>query len=1278
MPAQGPSIRASPASDEVPAARKHPDAGQQQTILRQLSGISPATILNNAKREQFFSAGIVCRNVQQCGAVARRHKMQHNGHAEKYLCEHPTPIGKAPEPAMTPDDAKPPLFAPNTSQNTARARGRNVGKGTGKGAGKTRGGNTKQTLESRYELNRGHVFLNGTQALVRLMLDQARLDKARGLSTGGLVTGYRGSPMAEVDVEMWRAKRHTDAHGVEFLPAINEDMAASILAGAQQAEGQPHTNVDGVFGLWYGKGPGLDRSLDALNHANAYGSSPNGGVLLAVGDDHGCVSSTLAHQSEFDLIGGHMPVISPSDISEIISFGLFGFALSRFSGLWVGFKCAAELIEAAGSIELAALPSFRKPRITDTADGFHIRWPDFPGLHLEERMQAKVDAASAFARMNRIDKLIHGTPRARIGFVSTGKAHGDLMESLRLLGLDARACKRLGIDIYKLGMTWPVERDGAMDFMRGKHEIIFVEEKRGLVEEQFRAISTMMGDGAPARFSGKTGPDGKRLIKETGVLSATYLLPVVAARLDHHCKGEDFAGRARALTREPGQRNAPPFAQRTPHFCSGCPHNTSTRVPEGSQALSGIGCHFMAVLMDRQTKYICQMGGEGAGWTGTSKFNGNRHIFQNLGDGTWYHSGSLAIRQAVAANTNITFKVLFNDAVAMTGGQPVDGPISPQMIAMSAAVEGVRRIAIVSDDPRGMDRSGYPDSASFHDRREMDALQRELRLFEGVSLLLYNQTCAAEKRRRRKRGLMDDPKRFVVINQEVCEGCGDCSIASNCLSVEPVDTPLGRKRRINNASCNKDYTCLDGFCPSFVTVEGERITAARRKVPDSITRAIAKLEAPALPAVDERANILVTGVGGTGVTTVGAVLAMAAHLDGTAVSLLNFSGLAQKFGAVMSFLRLAANPDELHQARIADGAADTLIGCDAVVSASPPAMVTYRRGMKAVLNIAEMTTGEIVGNRDLDLQIDNRIAAIASATGSAELEGFDANHVAQTLFGDVVYANMMMAGAAWQTGAVPVSRASIMRAIELNDVKTAENKLAFDIGRLMPGRPELVIEAVAPASGEAMERRAAPTRYEDIVEHRAGLLAAYQNAAYARRYRGHLEAFAARCDDRALRRTVATQLYRVMAYKDEYEVARLHADTAFRASLDGQFAGGYRTANHMVVPFLTRATDSRGRPRKSQMRLVKHLFPLLASMKWLRGGWLDPFAYQKDRRAERRLMAWYIGLMDAFNPRQDIAKWRKVLGAVGEVRGFGPVKLEAAERVMAEVNAQLSRASKRK
>jgi indolepyruvate ferredoxin oxidoreductase len=777
-------------------------------------------------------------------------------------------------------------------------------------------------MSDRYTRTEGRVFLTGTQALVRILLDQARRDRAAGLNTGGLVSGYRGSPLGALDLEIWRASDRIKESRIEFLPAVNEDLGATAILGSQQVETNPNAQVQGVFGMWYGKGPGVDRSGDALKHGNAYGSSAHGGVLVVAGDDHGCVSSSMPHQSDAAFLAWFMPVLNPANVAEFLPFGEWGYALSRFSGLWVGFKAVSDVVESGMSVDLLPDRQFKAPDFAPPPGGLHYRWPDLPGFQIEDRMEAKKQAALAFADANPIDQVIHDIPRARFGFITTGKAHLDLMEALRLLDLDRDACARLGIDIYKVGMVWPLAWRRALDFVAGKDEVMVIEEKRGIIESQLKEYFYDWDGEKPRHMVGKRDEQGHRLVPWTGELSPRQLLPLVARRLHGLFPEEDFPARAeKVLAVEPKVLNVP-GAVRTPYFCSGCPHNTSTRVPEGSKALAGIGCHFMASWMNRETTSLIQMGGEGVNWAASSKFTGNDHVFQNLGEGTWYHSGSMAIRQAIAAGANITYKILYNDAVAMTGGQPVDGPVSVQSIAAICRAEGVERIALVSDDIGKFHRADFPAGTTFHDRRELDHVQREIRTIKGVSVLIYEQACATEKRRRRKRGKLEDPQKFVMINELVCEGCGDCSRESNCLSVEPIDTEFGPKRRINQSNCNKDYSCLNGFCPSFVTIEGAPRMKPKPKASDAIDAAIAKLPEPDLPMLEKPYDLLVTGVGGTGVVTVGALISMAAHLEGRGSSVLDFTGFAQKFGPVLSYLRLAPRPEDIQQVRTDRASAD--------------------------------------------------------------------------------------------------------------------------------------------------------------------------------------------------------------------------------------------------------------------------------------------------------------------------------------------------------------------
>ena len=1123
-------------------------------------------------------------------------------------------------------------------------------------------------LSDRYRRTEGRVFLTGTQALVRVMLDQARRDRAAGMNTAGFVSGYRGSPLGALDMEMWRGEKQLKEHRIEFLPAVNEDLGATAVLGAQQVALDPQREVEGVFSMWYGKGPGVDRSGDALKHGNAYGSSAKGGVLVVAGDDHGCVSSSMSHQSDVAFMSWFMPVLNPASVAEYLPFGEWGFALSRFSGTWVGFKAVSETVESGQSVDLLPPREFAQPDYTAPQGGLHVRLSDLPSPEIEARMQHKLTAVQAFAEANPIDHAIYGIEDARFGIVTTGKGHLDLMEALRLLGLDEAECRRLGIDIYKVGMVWPLARCAALDFVQEKQEVFVVEEKRGIIESQLKEYFYDWPGHKPERMVGKSDGPGNPLLPWTGELSPKVLLPVLAQRLDKLFPGEGFPAKAKALTETPPPVLTIPGATRTPYFCSGCPHNTSTKLPEGSQANSGIGCHVMASWMDRETLGYAQMGGEGVPWAVTSKFNGGRHIFQNLGEGTWYHSGSLAIRQAVAAKTNITYKILYNDAVAMTGGQPVDGPVSVQGIAQSCRAEGVERIALVSDDPLKFEHDDFPKGTTIDHRRELDRIQRELREIPGVTVLIYEQTCATEKRRRRKRGTMEDPKRFAYINELVCEGCGDCSVASNCLSVEPKETEFGRKRKINLSSCNKDFSCLEGFCPSFVTVEG----ATRKKREGAGIDALAlaaDLPLPALPPLSKPYELLVSGVGGTGVVTVGALITMAAHLEGKGSSVLDFTGFAQKFGTVLSYIRLARSPDEIHQVRIEAGTADAVIACDIVASSSPKASVCYRRGTRVVLNRAEMPTGDLVLHRDADLKVDAREAAIAQAVGAEKLDAFDANAVAETLLGDSVFSNVMMLGHAWQSGMVPVSLAALEQAVELNGVAIEKNRMALAYGRLLAANPEVLDAALGrkPAEAETLEQ---------LISRRAAFLEDYQDKAWAQRYRDRLSAFCARlslpgAEAEALTRLAAKSLFKLMSYKDEYEVARLHTETGFAETLNAEFEGDFKVKHHLAPPLLPLGRDSRVRPRKRAFGgWIAPGFRALARMKRLRGSALDPFGYTAERRMERELIGWFEGVMSdcaQASGGADLDTCRALLEAPMEIRGFGPVKAEAVARVKPRV-----------
>ena len=1126
------------------------------------------------------------------------------------------------------------------------------------------------SLENRYAARSGRAYMTGTQAITRIVLDQARRDRQAGLNTAGFVSGYRGSPLGGVDLEMWRSRELLKEARIEFLPAVNEDLAATAMLGSQQVETDPNREVEGVFGLWYGKGPGVDRAGDALKHGNAYGSSPHGGVLVVAGDDHGCVSSSMPHQSDVAFMAWFMPTLNPATISEYLAFGEYGYALSRYSGMWVGFKAISETVESAASVVLPPDRHFLIPDFDIPATGLHYRWPDLPGPQIEERMEAKKQAVFAFAEANPIDRRIYDDRDATFGIVTTGKGHLDLMEALRLLELDEKACREFGIDIYKVGMVWPLARRDALNFVRGKREVLVIEEKRGIIESQFKEYFYDHPGDKPEHMAGKRDENGSRLVPWTGELSPLQLAPIVASRLDLVFRTDRFSSRARALTENHGAPIQVAGAVRTPYFCSGCPHNSSTKVPEGSKALAGIGCHFMASWMDRETTSLIQMGGEGVNWAASSKFTGKGHIFQNLGEGTYYHSGSMAIRQAIAAGANITYKILYNDAVAMTGGQPVDGPISVQAIAQEVRAEGVQRIALVSDQPEKFSLSDFPSGTTLHHRRELDPVQREMRDIPGVSVLIYEQTCATEKRRRRKRGTLEDPKRFAVINELVCEGCGDCSVESNCLSVEPKETRFGRKRQVNLSSCNKDFSCLNGFCPSFVTVEG---ATRRKKDGDGTDPSVlaAGLPAPDAPALETPYDLLVTGVGGTGVVTVGALITMAAHLEGKGASVLDFTGFAQKFGPVLSFIRLADSPAAINQVRIDRASADALIAGDIVVSSSPKASSTYRKGMRAVLSLSESPTGDIVRHRDASLDVDVRAQKIAEATGETP-RSIDANRLAETLLGDTVFANMLLLGFAWQAGLVPVSLEALKRAIELNGVAVERNLKAIDWGRVAHGNPEALPKAATDAD-ETDET------LDAMIDRRVRFLTDYQDAAYAARFRAlvdQVQAREAEIGSEGLAEAVARSLFKLMAYKDEYEVARLHADPAFLQRLKDTFDGDFSVHYHLAPPLLPLGKDARGRPNKRQFGpWMGRAFRLLARLKGLRGTPFDPFGYTAERREERALIGWYEDLVAANLHRIDSVNaedWKKRFEGPTQMRGYGPVKAEAVARIKAEIEESLA------
>ncbi len=1142
---------------------------------------------------------------------------------------------------------------------------------------------TKVSLDDKYALDTTRAYMTGIEALVRLPMLQQQRDRRAGLNTAGFISGYRGSPVGGVDQAMWKAEAWLKQHNIHFQPGLNEDLAATSVWGSQQTNLFAGARYDGVFGMWYGKGPGVDRSMDVIKHANAFGTSRFGGVLAVAGDDHACKSSTLPHQSEHMFIGASVPVLSPANVQEVLDLGIFGWELSRYSGCWVALKAITENMDSAISADIdpnrinIVLPEdFQLP-----ADGVHARWPDKP-LEQELRLNKfKIYAAREFARVNGINRIVIDCPNPRLGIITTGKAYLDVMQALEDMGIDDAVAAEIGLRVYKVGMPWPLEPRVTHDFAEGLEEILVVEEKRSIIEDQLTGQLYNYPVAARPRVIGEFDEAGRDLLPNLAELTPAMVALAIASRIRRFYQSDSMDRRIRWIEEKERSLAQPrETIERVPHFCSGCPHNTSTRVPEGSHALGGIGCHYMATWMpDRQTHTFTQMGGEGATWIGQAPFTDTRHVFQNLGDGTYFHSGILAIRAAVAAGVNITYKILYNDAVAMTGGQPLDGTLSVGDLVRQVAAEGVRRIALVSDHPEAWSGQfhGITDYYSLHDRSELDTLQRELREFAGTSVIVYVQTCAAEKRRRRKKGQLEDPAKRLFINDAVCEGCGDCSIKSNCLSVLPKETELGRKRQIDQSSCNKDYSCANGFCPSFVSVVGGRLRKPEGAA-GGVEALFDPLPEPRLPSLEKPWNTVVTGVGGTGVLTITALVAMAAHIEGKGCATMNQTGLAQKFGAVVSHVRVSARQEDIKAVRIPAGEADLLLGCDLVVTSTYEALGKVAHGRThAVVNDAEVPTSAFILDPDARFPTASMKAKVSDEVGEASAFFIDATRIATQLLGDSIAANLFLLGYAWQQGLVPVSAAALEEAIELNAVAVNFNKQAFLWGRRCADQPQRVLALV-----EELAPRAVPRleQVDEIAADRAARLTAYQDAAYAERYLQQVNSVRA-ADPRAeepgsLSAVVARALYKLMAYKDEYEVARLYSDGEFLRKVQQQFEGDFELRFNLAPPLFSKRDPSTGHLIKQEFGpWMLKAFGWLARLRRLRGTRLDLFGYTAERRQERADIDDYIALLAelraGLNP-DNYATAVALAALPSRLRGFGHVKDRNREN-LAEQRAALLR-----
>ncbi len=1136
---------------------------------------------------------------------------------------------------------------------------------------------SSHSLNDKYTAHDGAVFMSGTQALVRLPMVQMRRDQAAGLNTAAFITGYRGSPLGSYDQQLQIAQKHLEPHRIRFQPGVNEDLAATAIWGTQQVPLHEDAKVQGVVGIWYGKGPGVDRSGDVFRHGNAAGSAAYGGVLCLAGDDHSAKSSTVQHQSDHAFTAARMPMLYPSSVHEFIEVGLIGIAMSRYSGCWVGMKVISDTVETSAVVSLngenrsiITPADFELPE-----DGLNLRWPDAFANQDVRLHEMKELAVHAFARANGIDQWIIKSKRKRFGIIGSGKAYEDARQALRMLGLDSSVCESIGLQLYKVRMPYPLEPQGVVAFTDGLEEVLVLEERREIIEAQLKTILYHQHQGT--RIIGKQDEHGNAFLPTAATLSVAVCVRAIADRLlkldlDDSLKSQIQSCLTNMNTLLQKQLVHTTPIERRPWFCSGCPHNTSTRVPEGSKALAGIGCHFMVLWMDRDTQTFTHMGAEGVPWTSISHYVEDKHRFVNIGDGTYFHSGLLAIRASVASGVNLTYKVLYNDAVAMTGGQSIDGGLTPNQITHQLKAEGVWPVYLVTDEPDQYPAGQVAEGVVVRHRDYLDSVMRELRELQGCNAIVYVQTCAAEKRRRRKRGLLEDPDKRLFINADVCEGCGDCSTQSNCVSVEPLETAFGRKRRINQSSCNKDYSCINGFCPSFVTVTGASLKRRKaQQLSDTLS-----LPAPQLPELNtESWNILITGVGGTGVLTIGSILGMAAHIDGNAAMILDIAGLAQKGGAVLSHVRIASTPEQVTSAHIAPAGCDLLFAADAVVAASKDsAELLHRQRTHAVVNTSSAPVADFVLNRDLDFGEDSVATAIKKQVRNADnFQAFAT--VAEKLTGDAISTNMLMLGFAWQQGLLPVSFEALQQAITLNGVAVESNLTAFAWGRQLADQPDAVQQKLL--DSEPMVQTKQPISIDALVEHRATHLIDYQGEKLANKYRLAVDSFKSLVAQRSLEpsmvQTLAHNYARVLSYKDEYEVSRLYSLPSFQKQLSDQFDGQYSLEFNLAPPMLPGRSPN-GRPKKRALGpWVMTLFKLLQRGKVLRGTPLDPFGYTAERRAERNWIKRYEQdlqrIHDEVTP-DNAHLVDQILSIPDDIRGFGPVK-KAAMHSAEQRRAQL-------
>ncbi len=1115
----------------------------------------------------------------------------------------------------------------------------------------------KISLEDKYNLSCDKVFVTGTQALIRMCLLQSDLDKRNGLKTAGYISGYRGSPLGSIDQQFGIAKSILENSNIIFQPALNEDLAATAIWGTQQSELTGEGTKDGVFAIWYGKGPGVDRSGDVFRHANMAGSSKKGGVIALLGDDHAAESSTSCHQSEFALVDAMMPVLNPSNLEELVNFGLHGWSLSRYSGLWCGIKCVKDNIESTSSAYLPKnkfvtnIPQdFKLP-----GQGLNIRPRDNRFDQEKRLLRYKLNAAKAYVRENKIDKVVYDTNDAKFGIITTGKAYMDVLQALDDLNINKENINDFKLKVYKIGMSWPLEPIGIKKFVKDLSKVLIVEEKRSLIETQIKEI--LYNQKKPPLIIGKKDLNDNPLFPEDGTINSMEVAKIIGSHLleNKTINIKSYHEKLHKIETNVAKKINSLSSERTPYFCAGCPHNSSTVLPEGARGYAGIGCHWMVQFMDRNTEGFTHMGGEGANWIGESCFTNRNHVFQNIGDGTFNHSGIMSIRAAIASNVNITFKILYNDAVAMTGGQSHEGGMTSIEIAHQLQPMGIKKLVLVTEDILRHKKSLYPNGMEIFHRSKLQLIQKDLSKISGVTILIYDQTCATEKRRRRKRGLIVDPKEKIFINHEVCEGCGDCGIQSNCVAILPYDTELGRKRKIDQSSCNKDYSCINGFCPSFVTVEGGEIK--KPKIVEFKNQIIS--DPKQIFNQDKVISIVLTGVGGSGVVTVGALIGMAAHIEGKGCGIIDMAGLAQKGGAVTSHIRIANTSDEIKAIRIGPGGADLLIGCDNLSSATSDLLKLINTDGYIVANTNEMFTGDFTRNVDYSFPILEITKRLKSTISKEKITLLDSTKIANTLLGDAIASNLILLGVVWQLGLLPLSKSSIEKAIDLNGIAVKQSKLAFEYGRYFVEKKELVKSLLNKNSVEEPKKL---ETFDEILKDRYKRLIEYQDKNYALDYYNFLDNVVKydMFKEKLFSKAVAKNLYKLMAIKDEYEVARLYTNGNFFHNLHQQFDGDFKIKLHLAPPLFSKFDKSLGRPKKIIFsQWIFTILSFLSKIKKIRGTYLDVFSYSKERKLEKSILEEYKKQINSLKNQinsmnYDVAV--KIANLPDTIKGYGLIK----------------------